>query len=169
MACRRCNRSARATSERTQSPIPEAIMASQIQISYVTSDKGFTRQIGLSALTGKTPQRLKKIFPKLIIKGFSEQPTADEMAHILNVCKMNGWELPEKFTGAPDELPPPAPMGVEQKIAALAGMAEAKDALTEQILTEDESKTGLPEGVVADAPETPATDKPKRGRKKANA
>lgn len=140
-------------------------MASQIQISYVTADRGFTRNIGLSSLTGKTPERLKKLFPKLKITGFSAKPTEAEMTHVMNVCKMNGWELPEKFTGAPNELPPPAPMGVEQKIAALAGMADAKDALTEQILIEDEPKIGLPESVVADAPETPTTDKPKRGRK----
>ena len=140
-------------------------MASQIQISYVTADRGFTRSIGLSALTGKTPERLKKLFPKLKITGFSAQPTDAEMAHVLNVCKLNEWELPEKFIGTPDELPPPAPMGIEQKIAALAGMDEVKDALTEQKLSEDEPKTGVPESVVADAPKEADTDKPKRGRK----
>lgn len=141
-------------------------MASQIQISYVTADRGFTRSIGLSALSGKTPERLKKLFPKLKITGFSAQPTDAEMAHVLSVCKLNEWELPEKFIGTPDELPPPAPMGIEQQIAALAGMDQAKDALTEQKLTEDEQETGVSQSVVTDAPETPTADKPnKRGRK----
>ena len=136
-------------------------MASPIQIRYVTSDRGFTRNIGISALTGKTPERLKKLFPKLKITGFSAQPTDAEIAHVLNVCKMNGWELPEKFTGAPDELPPPAPMGIEQQIAELSKPTEP---------TEDEPKTGVPESMVADAPETPTADKPnKRGRKPKNA